>query len=276
MEVQKYRGGRKSKFKVEYVEIAYNLAKEGMSRTEVAEKLGAKRHIFNSHKAKRTEWFSIQEAYDKGAEEFKISNYKFDKLCKKCGGTKRNIDFSKSKHTKDGCGSYCIQCNTEIVKNQKKTKKGLVFNIYSTQKSHSKKRGHNHPLYTKEELLSWCLLQKQFDCLYNNWVNSNYETKSRPSVDRINDNIGYTIENIQLMTWNQNKIKGRESAVNRGKEKKSYNKRVIQSDKDGAFINIFNSLTEAEKETGIKKDAILRSVNKRQKFSGGFIWKRVD
>ena len=49
--------------------------------------------------------------------------------------------------------------------------------------------------------------------------------------------------------------------------------KVLQYSKDGEFISIFNSQTEAEAITGIKKGGISDCCTEKIKTSGGFIWK---
>ena len=54
---------------------------------------------------------------------------------------------------------------------------------------------------------------------------------------------------------------------------KSYKKslKVNQYDKNGKYIQTFNSITEAMKKTGAKK--IIDVCKGRRKMSGGYIWK---
>ena len=88
-----------------------------------------------------------------------------------------------------------------------RTKKGLLSAIYDGQKGSSKTRGHNPPSYTKEWLAEWLFNQPNFKLLYSEWEASNYLKDLKPSVDRINDDLGYLETNIQLMTSKQNEDK---------------------------------------------------------------------
>lgn len=97
-----------------------------------------------------------------------------------------------------------------IIRNQKakeyrRTKNGLIIKIYNSQLRSSKKRNHEKPKYTLEELKKWFYKQHNFDELYINWVNSNYDKKLTPSCDRINNYKGYSFDNIRLVTWYENK-----------------------------------------------------------------------
>lgn len=56
----------------------------------------------------------------------------------------------------------------------------------------------------------------------------------------------------------------------RGTQKRS--KRIYQYTKDGAFIQSYNSLKEAQKQTGTKGGAISRASHNIRKSAGGYIW----
>jgi len=49
--------------------------------------------------------------------------------------------------------------------------------------------------------------QPNFEELYNNWVKHGYDKWYKPSVDRLNDDKGYSFSNIQLVTWKENSDK---------------------------------------------------------------------
>jgi hypothetical protein len=81
--------------------------------------------------------------------------------------------------------------------------------MYADQKKRSIKRNHPLPDYTKKQFKEWLVSQSNFERIYNDWINSNYETKLKPSVDRKESNLYYTFNNIQLMTWLENNEKGK-------------------------------------------------------------------
>lgn len=77
-----------------------------------------------------------------------------------------------------------------------RTKKGLISTVYSAQKRKSKSRGMPSPTYSKDELSDWLYSNPLFHALFNNYVNNGYDSKLRPSVDRLDDNLSYCFENI--------------------------------------------------------------------------------
>jgi hypothetical protein len=83
-------------------------------------------------------------------------------------------------------------------------KQRLVRKIYSAQKASSKRRGHPIPTYNVIELEEWLFEQEEFHQLYDAWVSSNYDTSRIPSIDRKKSEKPYTIDNIQVVSWNEN------------------------------------------------------------------------
>jgi len=138
----------------------------------------------------------------------------------------------------------------------RKTKKGIVTRIYSTQIEKSKRRGHRPPEYTKKELTEWLYSQPRFHELYSEWVNSGYLTELKPSVDRREHKIHYCMTNIQLMTWRENNLKGIEES--RRKEVRVFNR-------SGTLDKYYPSITAAGKALGIPKGALSDRLNQ-----GGF------
>jgi hypothetical protein len=74
---------------------------------------------------------------------------------------------------------------------------------------------HNYTAYNKPYLSfcswkEWCYKEynyKQFINLYNIWIQSGCNTKLRPSIDRIDNNIGYEYKNLQWLSRSQNSKK---------------------------------------------------------------------
>jgi hypothetical protein len=129
------------------------------------------------------------------------------KICSKCKVEKTLNEFSTRKEVKDGVRSACRLCTSKIYQAYSRTKKGLTKEIYSGQRNSSRIRKHPLPDYTLNELREWCFSQPLFNDLYNDWVKSDYNRWLRPSCDRTDDYQGYSLDRLQLMTWDKNKQK---------------------------------------------------------------------
>ena len=194
------------------------------------------------------------------------------KTCKECGHTKEFSEFAVHNRMKDGFVNHCKSCINKQQIGKRQTKKGLVANIYSTQKQTSKRRGHTPPTYTLYGLRQWFKSNAAANALYDAWVLSGYAKNLRPSVDRLDDSKGYSIGNIQLMTWGENNAKSHSDRVS-GKMKKCSNKAVIQMDLNGNFIAEYHSTREAERATGTNNGNISSCCSGKVKTAGGFQWK---
>ena len=97
----------------------------------------------------------------------------------------------------------------------------LISRIYANQKSSSKRRNHNKPTYTKQELKDFLYNDENFAFLLNEWYKNNFESEIKPSVDRIDNKKGYNLDNIQVMTWKENREKGYKER-HKGKECSHY------------------------------------------------------
>lgn len=145
----------------------------------------------------------------------------------------------------------------------RKTKRGLVTNLYHKMKS-------RHPVeLTLEELHEFANCKK-FDRLYNEWVDSGYSKQYKPSIDRVSNKKGYLKGNIQWMTWSENRHK-------QTMERRSRNGPVIQMMGD-KVIQIFKSQREAVMKTGIAQSGISAVLNGKYKTSGGynFVYQNAD
>lgn len=159
-----------------------------------------------------------------------------------------------------------------------KTKKGIVTKIFGHQIERSAKKEKIYVSYTKQELTEWMMEQTIFHTLFDVWTNSGHIKELKPSVDRIDDMLGYSLDNIQLMTFIENKTKGHESCkkaiVSSGKK----HRRVIRVSEDGDVLGSYISINEASRITGVGSGNIAScvNINKCQHKAGGFIWRYDD
>lgn len=187
------------------------------------------------------------------------------KECPMCKKNKENTEFYNSNKTKDKLSCYCKECSKKKKDDYKKTKEGVIHNIYYAQCGNSKKRNHTPPKYTKKELVLFLKNNNKFKEIYDNWVKSGYQRGLRPSLDRIKENIGYSFDNIEITTWKANNHKSFED------NKKNNTKEVIQF-KNGIEIKRYYSASEAHRQTKINRGHINEVCRAERGQAGGFYW----
>ena len=193
------------------------------------------------------------------------------KVCKLCGIEQNLGNFPNDSRIKDGKAARCRKC-CQIKKSiYFKTKKGLISRIYSEQLTSSKKRKDPPPSYSSLELYNWINENTLFNKIYFNWVENNYKIELKPSIDRLNDHESYNLNNIRLVTWENNRNQVYLDKINGLNNKQSVS--VSQYDLNSELIKIYYSQRQAERETGIHQSSIQRVCVGKQKTAGGFIWK---
>lgn len=156
-----------------------------------------------------------------------------------------------------------------------RTQIGMCYRIFYNQVFNSKKREHTPPSYTKEELAKWIISQKNFESLYNEWVESDYTSKLRPSCDRLNNTLGYTFENIELVTWEENKKRANKDVtcnilVTNQTE-------VYQYLPSGKFVTHYLSIADAcRKDTTLDQRNITACCQGKIPTAYGYIWSYID
>ena len=193
--------------------------------------------------------------------------------CPKCGVNKNVNLFAKNKSRSNGYNSYCKECLKEDIKNSQRTKKGVVISIYGSQKRSSISRGTKLPLYTFEELYSYCINSILFNKLYENWKHSNYESGLKPSFDRINYDNPYGFDNIRLMTWEENAK--RQYGLDRNRGGSNMRKRIAIISEDGNIIKEFDSINKGKIYANLSNSTDITSSIKRKGTAGGYRWKII-
>lgn len=130
--------------------------------------------------------------------------------------------------------------------------------------------------YSKEEFVAWLMSQPNQPQLWQDWEQSGYSRWLAPSVDRLDDYKGYSLDNIRLTTWKENFDRGhhdRKAGINN-----KMSRAVNQFNLDGSFIAKHESLAIAARHLGnlkLKRNIQLVCEGKRQTASG-YIWKYVE
>ena len=177
--------------------------------------------------------------------------------CIQCHKKKKPEKFREGRST-------CRKCSRQYDFDRRHAKHGLVQQIYQNQKTNSQRRGHQPPTYSFDELYEWIMAQEIFHVLYDNWKRLDYQKDYAPSIDRKDDSIGYTMDNIQLMTFRENYMKQCKKASNA----------VAQYTKQGELVDIFESAEEASRQTGAVAHHILSVCRKKpnRRSAGGYTW----
>ena len=193
------------------------------------------------------------------------------KVCTKCGEEKAISEFYKRNDRKCGVISKCKACSSNDTKIYRRTKDGFISQIYSDQLSSSKNRNFHSPTYTKQELKDWLFSQGLFHRLYNIWIKSGFVKKLRPSCDRLNDYDGYSLDNLQLITWGNNERKGHDDRLNGINNKMS--KAVISTNKITRKETEYYSISQASRKIGASQGNISSCCSGRIKSLVGCYWR---
>jgi len=192
------------------------------------------------------------------------------KYCKTCDCHKPRVMFAVRTISPDGLRSQCRGCVSAINLKYYRSKVGLITRMYNNQKCKSSKRGHGQPSYSKKELILWVTENREFTKLFSGWRNSGYQMSSIPSCDRLDDYKPYSLDNLRLITWEENNAKGRYDVICGNNNKKS--KGVTQLSLLGLAVNRFYSLAEAMRRTQVDSKGIAKVCNGTAHTAGGFKW----
>lgn len=157
------------------------------------------------------------------------------KKCFKCDVLQPIDNFYKHRQMSDGHINKCKSCNKLDVRRNYSLKKDYykqydqnrqrynfsrIFNHrYASLKGRSDSRyaassQHNYsctnlPYLSKREFMEWCENNiEEFMTLFVVWRDSDFSRKLAPSVDRINNKLGYSYNNIRWVTQSENSQKG--------------------------------------------------------------------
>lgn len=168
--------------------------------------------------------------------------------CKVCNKIKTEDSFYEDSKSESGYGSTCKGC----IKDEYRTMPKLIKVMYNSQVYASKKRGYVMEI-SREEFYGWIMVQKNFKKLFKEWEKSGWEKDMRPSVDRLDDYKPYSRDNIQLITWLENRTKAAKD------RKKGINGKVNKAVRiDGVM---YHSYSEAYRQLGIAAGTIRKVLS---------------
>lgn len=199
------------------------------------------------------------------------------KKCFKCGKEKELSCFYKHRAMKDGHLNKCKDCTKGDVKSNSKkvgdkydsSEQGVIRIIYKTQKRNQRFRGHGDLPYSKDELSKW-MYDNGYKDLYKKYISSGKVKDLKPSVDRIDDFKGYSLDNIKMVTWLDNR-EHQYSDIESGKGTSGKRcKALLKLDKDNNIICEYVSYNSAQRDAGY---SIEYQIKNGVKCRNGFYWK---
>lgn len=149
----------------------------------------------------------------------------------------------------------------------RKTPKGVLTNLYHKQIERCLKKGKHLPTYTLKELHARFLNDEKYIKIFENWAANGFQYYDTPSIDRNNPELGYTMDNIQIMSWLENRAKGDQENAQR------FTTAIVMMDRDGNELRQFESLKEASEELGISQGLISMCCQGKRNHTRGYVFK---
>lgn len=193
------------------------------------------------------------------------------KICNKCQIEKEINCFGKRKDGADGREATCKSCIQARKNNYRKTPKGLLVGMVKAQKHNSKERGLPPIAYTSKELCDWLLDNDDYIKMFNRWEDSGYASGLTPSIDRLDDYKGYSFDNIQLLTWDENRAKGHKDR-REGRNNKQSRTVIATCLRTGSETEHY-SISSAAESLNISAGNIGSVCVGRRNKCGGYYWR---
>lgn len=205
------------------------------------------------------------------------------KTCSKCNNPQPISNFQVDKTAKDGHRSSCKTCSYKVSIDWNRSKKGVAIRMWHKHNARSETRGHDKPNYDREWLINFIMNHPDYERLHSEYVASDFCKYKAPSIDRIDDNIGYRKDNIRLVSFQENV----EHAWEAGRKREYFNKGwsngacgdhrpVVQLSMSGEYISEFISVSEASRQTGSLDSKISHSCSGKRKSHNGSQWVYAD
>lgn len=106
---------------------------------------------------------------------------------------------------------------------------------------------------------------RKFDRIFKEWERSGYRKEFKPSIDRISNKRGYEKDNVQWLTWAENRYK-------QTMERRCRKGRVFQMHGD-KIVKIFKSQRDAAIKTGLAQGNLSACLTGSRATCGGYRWK---
>lgn len=109
------------------------------------------------------------------------------------------------------------------------------------------------------------LYDKKFNRLFKEWVKRGFNKQYKPSLDRINSKVHYTVDNTQMLTWAENRYK-------QSLDGKRGRKGVVLQMLGDKVIARYASQREAVMKTGIAQGNMSSVLTGQRQTAGGYVW----
>lgn len=143
----------------------------------------------------------------------------------------------------------------EYAKRYKKTTVGYLKDLYHAMNGRNQNKGFGHLPFSLNEFVDKYSKHYDFVKLFEDYKDNNFDIDLAPSIDRINPNLGYFYENMQFITWKDNKEKGfKEGSFMRRKAVNMFDYET------GKFLMTFGSAYEASSYIGAQQSNVVKNL----------------
>jgi hypothetical protein len=153
----------------------------------------------------------------------------------------------------------------EATQRYRRTEKGVLTNIYAHILERSRKNGFPEPDFDCKYLHQRFLSDKKYLRIYGDWIISGFQKNMKPSIDRINNKKPYTKDNIQILSWAENRFK-------QSMERRSRKGEVCQI-LNGKIITTFRSQRDACNKLNLGQSMLSMALTGKTKTAYGYEWK---
>lgn len=157
----------------------------------------------------------------------------------------------------------------EITQKFRHTKRGVLTNLYHAMKARSEQKGYGEIPFDLAAFHKWADDDDDFHRLFAIWEFDNFSKQSKPSVDRIDPNVGYEFSNMQWLSWNENYFKGIQEVA-------SKKTKPVNMLKNGEIVGTFKSVDDARIFLGMKSNGnISENLRGKRKTVKGYTFEYV-
>lgn len=161
--------------------------------------------------------------------------------------------------------------NNEYRRRYRKTPTGYLNNLYHGMNERNKANGFGKLPFTAKEFSDKYSKHYDYLKLFEEYKNKDFKKDYAPSIDRINPKLGYFYENMQFISWKDNK-------------EKSYQERKFTKSapidmyefKTGKFLMSFGSVSDAAKYTKLQQSNITKNLKGLRNRVGSYTFKYAN